>query len=56
MRKQMEEDIRAQLMANQAMLAENAQSWDDKVCFSNVKFYLNINIKPTCSDSCNVFI
>nr|XP_019926807.2 kinesin-like protein KIF28P isoform X15 [Crassostrea gigas] len=31
MRKQMEEDIRAQLMANQAMIAENAQSWDDKL-------------------------
>ncbi|XP_061166469.1 kinesin-like protein KIF28 isoform X2 [Saccostrea echinata] len=31
MRKQMEEDIRAQLMANQAMLAENDQSWDDKL-------------------------
>lgn len=40
MRKQMEEDIRAQLMANQAMIAENAQSWDDKVCSSNVKFTL----------------
>ncbi|XP_048735911.1 kinesin-like protein KIF28 isoform X5 [Ostrea edulis] len=31
MRKQMEEDIRAQLMANQAMLADNDQSWDDKL-------------------------
>ncbi|XP_062573408.1 kinesin-like protein KIF28 isoform X5 [Saccostrea cucullata] len=31
MRKQMEEDIRAQLMANQAMLKENEESWDDKL-------------------------
>lgn len=44
MRKQMEEDIRAQLMANQAMLAENDQSWDDKVCSSTVKFTLNTNV------------
>ena len=31
MRKQMEEDIRAQLMANQAMLADNEESWNEKV-------------------------
>lgn len=50
MRKQMEEDIRAQLMANQAMLAENDQSWDDKVCSSTVKFTLNTNIQSICSE------
>lgn len=53
MRKQMEEDIRAQLMANQAMIAENAQSWDDKVCSSNVKFTLKYK-QLTCSDSYRV--
>ncbi|XP_078336840.1 kinesin-like protein KIF28 isoform X5 [Crassostrea virginica] len=31
MRKQMEEDIRAQLMANQAMLADNEESWNEKL-------------------------
>jgi hypothetical protein len=36
MRKQMEEDIRAQLMANQAMLADNDQSWDDKVSMYSI--------------------
>lgn len=27
----MEEEIRAQLFANQQMLADNAQSWEEKV-------------------------
>ena len=34
MRRQMEEEIRAQLMANQEMLAQNTQSWEEQVLYS----------------------
>ena len=31
MRREMEEEIKAQLMANQAMLEDNSQNWESKV-------------------------
>ncbi|XP_064610352.1 kinesin-like protein KIF28 [Liolophura sinensis] len=37
MRKQMEEEIRAQLFANQQMLADNAQSWEEKLAAAQVE-------------------
>ena len=34
MRKEMEEEIRAQLMANQEMLARGEGSWDEQVSYT----------------------
>jgi hypothetical protein len=34
MKKQLEEEIRAQLMANQEMLTQNTQSWEEQVKMS----------------------
>lgn len=46
MRQKMEEEIRAQLMANQEMLNDNAQNWDEKVCKQALCLF------PTNHDHC----
>ena len=46
MRRQMEEEIRAQLTANQQMLSDQEQTWDEKVCLFVCLFvYLSITAK-----------
>ena len=44
MKRQLEEEIRAQLMANQEMLTQNTQSWEEQVKMS---YRLFVSIKRT---------
>lgn len=50
----MEEEIRAQLLANQAMLNENTQNWEEKVCVhacANIETFIYANIQTTLNIS-----
>lgn len=58
MKKQMEEEIRAQLMANQQMIADSADSWEQKVMFWHLENYLAYTFKypSKCILSLDIFI